>query len=204
MDGNWSFSRASFEHGRVTYPLVYTAPAANQGNLPVRFGDAQGAYDAATGLLTLAVPAAAVDGPTAGQTLVGLEARSFLGRNDGLPVNQNLSSDFAVAGPYTLVGGAACAGAPAAPAGLAASTSTVKEIRLTWADRSADEDGFTVERATGSPDAPFAELARVGRDATSFVDRTAARKTTYFYRVRATRGAAVSPYSNVVGAQRKG
>jgi hypothetical protein len=194
----------SFEHGRISYPLVYTAPATNQGNIPTAFGQAQGSHDAATGVIRITVDAAQVDGVGAGATLVGLEARTFLGRNDTLPVNQNLASDFAVGAPYTLVGSASCVSPPAAPSQLVASTPAARTIALAWRDNSADEQAFVIERATGTPDAPFTALATVGANVTSFTDATAAKKTTYFYRVRARNGSGASAPSNVVGLQRKG
>src|SRR5262249_19387536 len=93
-----------FEYGRVNYPITPTSPATNQGNLPTRLGDATGSWDPATGTIRIVVANANVDGVGAGQTLVGVEGRSFLGRNDALPISQSVSSDFTPPGNYTLVG----------------------------------------------------------------------------------------------------
>jgi len=193
--------RLTFEHGRVSYPLVYTSPAANQGNIPTRFGAATGSYDAATGRIRISVPTAAVDDVKAGTSLLGIEVRSFLGRNDMLPVNQNLSSDFSPAGSYTLVGNASCAQPPAAPTNLTASARK-GAVTLNWVDNSTDESAFIVERAT-SLDEGFVELATLGSGATSFVDDTVVKKTTYFYRVRAAAGAARSAYTNIASVRAK-
>lgn len=187
--------RLSFEHGRVSYPLVYTSPAPNQGNIPTRFGGATGAYDAATGVARIIVPTAAVDGVGAGATLLSIEARTFLGRNDMLPINQNVSSDFSPAGSYTLVGNASCQDPPAAPMSLTASRDK-KAVRLAWVDMSADETGFVIERSLAA-DNGFSPIASVPAGSNAFVDAAVVRKTTYFYRVRSVRNGSVSGYSNV-------
>jgi titin len=67
---------------------------------------------------------------------------------------------------------------------------------LTWSDRSSDETGFTIERSLAASDG-FTEIATAAANATSYVDATVLKKTTYFYRVRAAAGPARSGYSNV-------
>jgi hypothetical protein len=143
-----------------------------------------------------------VDNPVAGQTLVGLEARSFLGRNDSLPINQNLSSDFAATGTYQVRGNDSCLQPPAAPTGLVAVSPRKGEIDLTWVDGSGDEDSFLVERST-SPTDGFAQIATVGPNVVTYADRMVMRKVTYYYRVRAARGVAKSGYSNIASAKTK-
>jgi hypothetical protein len=195
-----------FEHGRVSYPIVFTSPAPNQGNLPTKFGDAAGSYDPATGTITIVVGNDQVDNPAAGQSLIGLEVRTFFGRSDSLPINQNIASDFVVGATYTLVGNASCLQPPAAPTGLTATSQhtgkPTGEITLAWTDNSDNEDGFRVERSR-SVDGGFEEIATVGSGATSFVDRTAQRKVTYFYRVRAFNRSGNSAYSNVASGRAK-
>lgn len=89
----------SYEYGTISPP--------NQ-NLPTRLGTADdGSYDPATGTIRIAIANAKVDGVSAGQTLVGLTARTF-SRPDGLPVTQTAAQDFVAAGQYTLVGNASC------------------------------------------------------------------------------------------------
>ena len=192
----------SYEHGRVSYPLVYTSPAPNQGNLPTKFGAAEGSYDAATGTLRITVSNDKVDNPGAGQSLLGLEVRTFVGRNDSLPINQNLSSDFAAGGNYQLAGNNSCLLPPAAPTGLTAQSPAKGQIDLSWADNSADEERFLIERST-SVDGGFQQVATVGAGVTAYKDNAIERKVTYYYRVRAAKGAARSGYSNVTSARTK-
>lgn len=188
---------ASFEHGRISYPISTGSPSANQGNIPTRYGAATGSYDGATGTLRIQVPTAAVDNVGAGATLLAIEARTFLGRNDSLPINQNLSSDFAAGGSYTLIGNASCQLPPAAPTALSATAAKGKRaVILGWTDNAADETGYIVERSL-TPDSGFAEIATLPANAAGYTDTTVVKKNTYFYRVRAARGGARSAWSNV-------
>jgi hypothetical protein len=191
----------AFEHGRVSYPLATTSPEPNQGNIPTRFGAASGSYDPATGVIRISVPAASVDGVAAGSSLLGIEARTYLGRNDSLPINQNISSDFSPAGSYTMVGNASCRLPPEAPTSLSA-RARKRTVELTWTDNSGDETAFLIERAT-SPGEGFVEIATVGANVASFVDSTVVKKTTYSYRVRAAAGPARSAYTNVASVRVK-
>jgi hypothetical protein len=195
----------SFEYGRVSYPLVYTAPATNQGNLPTKFGAAQGSYDAATGTITITVANDKVDNIAAGQTMQGVEIRTFLGRNDSLPINQNISSDFADGGSYELAGNASCQLKPAAPTALGAVSGAGPgkgAVTLAWKDNANNEQGFEIERST-SVDSGFVKVAAAGANATGYADNTVARKTTYYYRVRAVNQGASSDYSNTTSVRVK-
>lgn len=196
----------TFEHGRVSYPLVYTSPAPNQGNIPTKFGAAEGSYDAVKGIITITVTNDKVDNVAANQQLLSMEARSFLGRNDSLPINQNVSSDFATAASYTLVGNESCNLPPAAPTNLTATSAQTGpprgEITLTWKDNSIDETSFAIERST-SLDSGFVQVATVAANTATYTERNLARKTTYYYRLRALRGTAKSGYSNIAGARTK-
>src|SRR5207245_1520762 len=58
-----------------------------------------------------------------------------------------------------------------------------------------NEDGFTIERETGST-GTFAQIATVGPGVTSFADSGLASATTYCYRVQAFNVAGDSAYSN--------
>jgi len=71
---------------------------------------------------------------------------------------------------------------PAAPSALVASP-TAGSINLTWQDNSANEDGFRVERRTGT--AAFAQIATTAANATAYSDATAASGVAYDYRVEA-------------------
>jgi hypothetical protein len=185
--------KPAFEYGRISYPLATTSPAPNQGNIPTRFGAATGSYDP-QGIIRISVPTAAVDGVGAGASLLGLEVRTFLGRNDSLPVNQNIASDFSPAGNYTMVGNASCKQPPEAPTGLTAG-SRQQTVTLNWTDNSNDEGGFLIERST-SPSESYVQIGTVGPNATAYTDGTVLKKVTYFYRVRAAAGAARSAYTN--------
>ena len=197
---------ASFEYGRINYPLQYTSPAPNQGNLPTKVGNADtGTYDAATGTIQITVTRSSLDDDNnigIGKTLNTIEGRSYLGRNDALPVNQNISSDYTGDGTYTIAGNDACQLPPSAPTNLAATSPSKGVINLTWTDNSNNETGFAVERST-SIDGGFTEIAQVGANGSGYTDGTAARKTTYYYRVRAMRGTAKSGYSNIAAARTK-
>ena len=194
-------SDLTFEYGRVSYPLITTSPAPNQGNIPTRVGAATGSYDAATGVIRISVPTASVDNVGAGASLLGVEARAFLGRGDGLPISQTFTSDFSPAGSYTLVGNASCRQPPQAPTTLTAKSGQ-HSAALAWADNSNDETVFLIERSTAL-DSGFVPIATVGANMTTIVDSSVVRKTTYFYRVRAARGLARSAYTNVASVRVK-
>ena len=183
----------TFDYGRISYPLSTGSPGVNQGNIPTRLGTTTGSYDP-TGAIRISIPTAAVDGVGAGATLLGLEVRAFLGRNDLLPVNQNLATDYSPAGSYALVGNASCKQPPEAPTGLTAA-SRQRQVELKWNDNSNDETGFLIERSTSANDG-YVEIGSVGPNAGGFVDPLVVKKSTYFYRVRAANGSARSAYTN--------
>jgi subtilisin family serine protease len=83
---------------------------------------------------------------------------------------------------------------PSAPSNLTATAlSAGKGASLTWRDNSNNEDGFQIERKTGST---WQATATVPANTRSFTDASAARRTTYTYRVRAFYAAGGSAYSN--------
>ena len=67
------------------------------------------------------------------------------------------------------------------PSGLGASA-TKRSIDLTWQDNSSNEDGFRIERRSGSA---WAHLADTVADANAYSDTSVARDTIYQYRVSA-------------------
>jgi hypothetical protein len=93
------------------------------------------------------------------------------------------------------IGGGAC-NPPAAPVGLTATAPDYRTVDLSWADVSADEYGFRLERSTGGPGA-FDELAEFGPNATAYTDTTVIALTEYCYRVFAYNGDGDSESSNV-------
>ena len=91
---------------------------------------------------------------------------------------------------------------PAAPSALYADAQRQGEVVLRWSDRSADEQGFEVERSTSSSGG-FVRVARVAANVSGYTDRTVQRKQTYYYRVRAVNGAGASAYSNTASVRTK-
>ena len=92
---------------------------------------------------------------------------------------------------------------PTAPSALTSATVSAAAINLAWADNSTDEDGFRVERCTGSEadcdgtPSGFAQVAQLASGATSFNDTALHSSTSYTYRVRAfNNGGGNSDYSN--------
>lgn len=73
-------------------------------------------------------------------------------------------------------------------------------ISVGWIDRSNNEQGFRIERCTGSNCTNFAIVATVGVNVRGIADRNLAAATTYGYRVRAYNNAGNSPYSATVTA----
>jgi hypothetical protein len=87
---------------------------------------------------------------------------------------------------------------PASPADLHATAVTASQIDLAWTDRSADEDGFRIERKTGEG-GTWTQIDTVGPNIRAYQDTGRAEGTTYFYRVRAFNGIGTSAYSNELG-----
>jgi len=77
----------------------------------------------------------------------------------------------------------------------AALPASAASLTLTWADSATNEDGFKVERKTGSTGA-YGQVAAVAANTTGYVDGSVTTGTTYCYRVRAYNSAGDSAYSN--------
>jgi tripartite motif-containing protein 71 len=73
-------------------------------------------------------------------------------------------------------------------------------ITLAWSDNSPNEDGFRIERCSGSSCTSFLQIAQVGAKATSFQDPNRRSGRWYRYRVRAF-NAQDSGYSNIASAK---
>lgn len=83
---------------------------------------------------------------------------------------------------------------PKAPSSLTAKAlSPGKGVSLSWKDNANNEDGFQIDRMTGST---WQAIATVTANTTTFTDNTAARRTSYAYRVLAFNAAGGSSYSN--------
>src|SRR5262245_51680449 len=72
---------------------------------------------------------------------------------------------------------------------------TAAQLTLSWSDNSTNEDGFRIERRTGTT-GTYAEITTIGVNTTSYTDANLANGTTYCYRVRAYNAAGTSGYSN--------
>ena len=68
------------------------------------------------------------------------------------------------------------------------------QLQLTWTDNSDNEDGFKIERSTGT--SPFTEINVTGSDVTSYSDPDPSSGTTYCYRVRAFNATGDSTFTN--------
>jgi Tol biopolymer transport system component/alpha-tubulin suppressor-like RCC1 family protein len=87
-----------------------------------------------------------------------------------------------------------------APSGLTVTGVSSSRIDLSWTDNSTNEDGFRIERCTGTGCSSFAEIATVGANVTSYQDTGLAAATSYSYRVRAYNAGGTSGYSNTATA----
>jgi hypothetical protein len=92
---------------------------------------------------------------------------------------------------------------PAAPTGLTATAVSRSQINLSWTDASSNEDGFRIERCTGSKCTNFAQVATVGANVKTYSNTGLPTNTTYTYRVRAYNAAGSSAYSNTARATTK-
>ena len=91
--------------------------------------------------------------------------------------------------------------APNAPSNLTVVSVSATQVNLSWTDNSGNEDGFRIERCTGSGCTNFAEIAQLGANVTVFANTGLAKNTWYRYRVRAFNGSGNSAYSNIVQAR---
>jgi len=89
---------------------------------------------------------------------------------------------------------------PAAPDSLTATAISSSQINLAWADRSNDETGFTIDRATNASFTAGLASFNVGPNVSTYSDTGLAAATTYYYRVRAFNAAGQSAYSNIASA----
>ncbi len=99
---------------------------------------------------------------------------------------------------------------PVAPSGLSAIAFAPDWINMTWADNSDNEDGFEVERCSGTTafcDAHpgnWAQIAQTGRNINYHGDTGLPSSSTYSYRVRAFNVTAQSSHSNTSTATTPG
>jgi hypothetical protein len=87
---------------------------------------------------------------------------------------------------------------PAAPTNLTA-TGGSQRVTLNWLNHATTATGIAIERKQ-NPNQPFTQIATVVPASTTYVDTSARKKTTYYYRIRTMNGTLVSPYSNTASA----
>ena len=97
-------------------------------------------------------------------------------------------SDWAVSGPVTTLP------LPADPTDLTATAVSSTRINLAWVDNATDENGYKIEKKTGSGGS-FGQIATVGAGGTSYPNIFLTPNTEYTYRVRAYRGTDHSGYA---------
>ncbi len=105
-----------FEYGNFGPPLPLTSPPPPpNANTPTPLGLADsGTYTVATGVITITLSTSLAENRVAGQSLAGLNIRTFAGRYSGNPTSprgqksQNNASDITGNGNYTLVGNLSC------------------------------------------------------------------------------------------------
>jgi hypothetical protein len=90
--------------------------------------------------------------------------------------------------------------APAAPTSLTATAVSSSQINLAWVDSDTTEQGFKIERCTGTGCSNFAQIATVGANVTGYSNTSLTGSTSYSYRVRAYNSTGDSDYSNTASA----
>jgi len=93
---------------------------------------------------------------------------------------------------------------PTAPSSLALAVISSNQINLVWSDNSNNEDGFRIQRCTGTvancADANFVQIAQVGANIKTFNNVGLQSQTTYTYRVRSFNSSGASTFSNTAQA----
>jgi|GEM_PF-1642433 len=84
--------------------------------------------------------------------------------------------------------------APDAPTALSIASYTTDSLSLVWTDNADDEDGFSLERRTGTNS--FTEFATLTPNITSYMDNGLVSGTEYSYRIKAFNAYGDSSYSN--------
>ena len=84
-----------------------------------------------------------------------------------------------------------------APSDLTANPISSSQVSLQWQDNSDNEEGFKIERQTGST-VSYTQIAIVNSDVNTYQDSALDCETDYSYRVRAYNSAGDSDYSNGV------
>ncbi len=137
-------------------------------------------------------------------TTLGLSANisSYLDTNltDGTTYFYRVRCTNPTAGPSANSNAASATTQIKPPSGLVAGAGSLPGIRLTWADQSASETTYLIERSTQAATG-FTQIQSAPENATSCQDGGPAPDTLYYYRVRCRNAAAgYSSYSNVTSS----
>lgn len=182
----------------------------NNGNHTIRFGGLNPAKRYSIGFLTSRNTGAVCDvtftNNSQVQTINGSYNNTRLVNMNGLVPNASGEVDVIISKASTnailLLSGLVIREYNAAdpvirPADLFAETVLeTNKVKLTWSDRSADETGFQVWRAT-SYNGTYSQIATTAANTFTYTDATASSNTRYFYKVRSVRSGTYSNYSNV-------
>ncbi len=128
------------------------------------------------------------------------------GYGQAIALGNTSSSVYVVGGTTARLGQGGAPTLPAAPSGLAYSLLTTTNVDLRWNDNSSNENGFTMERCTGTmlfcaanPGA-WSLITSTAPNVTAFRDFGLAPQTTYNWRVEAFNSLGSSGSSNVISA----
>ena len=95
----------------------------------------------------------------------------------------------------------ATAPVPAAPSSLTVTAASASQLNLAWTDNASNEDGFKIERCSGTNCTSFAQVATVGANVRAYSNTGLSKNTVYTYRVRAYNSFGNSGYSNSAAAR---
>lgn len=88
---------------------------------------------------------------------------------------------------------------PATPTALTvAAGATGTDAVLKWTDNATNETGYVIQRSTSSTFATVEKTFNAPSNSVTYTDKTMVAGTTYYFRVQAINGTAVSAFSNVV------
>lgn len=87
---------------------------------------------------------------------------------------------------------------PADPTALSAVVSAPTEITLDWTDNATNENGYRIERCSGSGCSAYVQIAQIAANLSQYVDAGLNGNTFYRYRLRAFNSAGTSAYTAVV------
>lgn len=91
---------------------------------------------------------------------------------------------------------------PAAPSSLSAAAVTGPAVNLSWTDNATNEDGFYIERCSGSTSCTnFTRIATVGPNVTGYSNTGLTARTVYRYRVQAYNANGASAFSNIASVR---